>query len=215
MQSTSPLRDLIATTALRLGPEAPTLCDPWMVKDLLAHLVVRESRPDVLPGIGLDLGPLTRHTGQVQDATARESSLEDLAEQVRTGPPVWWPTRVPVLDRLVNTAELSIHLEDMVRAQPDWSPTPLDRATLEGLWSTLTKAAPVLYRGTPVGVVAVAEGYGRRSLRRPPSGAGTVVLRGTPLELVLHAFGRDRVAQVDVEGAPEDVAALGRHRRAV
>lgn len=215
MQPTSPLRELLAATALRVGPDAPTLCSPWTVQDLLAHLVLRESRPDALPGIGLPVPALGEHTERLQDRAAGEHSLEELADRVRSGPPAWWPTRVSALDRLVNTAELSIHLEDIVRAQPGWSPSELGEDVQAQLWRTLTSAGRLLYRSSPVGVVAVAEGHGRAALRGPRSGSGSVVLRGTPLELVLHAFGRERVARVEVEGAPEDVVALAAHTRSV
>lgn len=214
MPSTAPLRPLLADTAARLGPDAPTLCDPWDVRQLLAHLVVRESRPDALPGIGVDLAPLTAHTERVQSRVAAQD-FGQLVEQVRSGPAPWWPTRIATLDRLVNTAELAIHHEDMVRAQPGWTPTELSSEVQTQLWSTLRGAGRLLYRTAPVGVVAVADGHGRAALRRPTGEAGTVVLRGTPLELVLHAFGRERVAQVQAEGAPADLQALAAHRRGV
>lgn len=211
--STAPLRDLVAATALRLGPDAPTLCDPWTVRDLLAHLVVRESRPDALPGVLARLGPLARHTASLQDRVAGTGSLQDMADRVRRGPAPWWPTRLPALDRAVNTAELTVHLEDMVRAQPGWTPTPLEPQVQAALWSTLRRGGRMFYRSAPVGVVAVSA-HGRVALRRPPAGVGTVVLRGTPLELLLHAFGRTSVARVEVEGDDGDVAALARHTRA-
>ncbi|UJH71014.1 maleylpyruvate isomerase N-terminal domain-containing protein [Ornithinimicrobium sp. INDO-MA30-4] len=55
-------RQALCDTALAVGPDAPTLCSPWTVKDLLAHLVIRERRPDTLPGIGVSalLGTPTR-----------------------------------------------------------------------------------------------------------------------------------------------------------
>lgn len=207
------LRQKIADTATQLGPEAPTLCSPWTVRDLLAHVVVRESRPDVLPGIGLPVVALQRHTSSVQDSAAARP-FDALVEAVRSGPAPWWPTRLGPVDRAANTAEFSIHLEDMVRAQDAWTPTPLPAEVQQALWSTMRTAGRMLYRGAPTGVVAVADGHGRAALRRPPEGAGTVVLRGTPLELILHAFGRDQVAQVELRGAESDVAALAEHRRA-
>lgn len=215
MQPTSPLRDLVADTALRLGADAPTLCTPWTVQEILAHLVVRESRPDALPGIGVDLPPFAAHTDRVQAQRAQGSTLGELAEAIRSGPPRFWPTRLPALDRAVNTAELAIHHEDMVRAQESWEPTDLAATTQQDLWQALTLAGRLLYRSAPVGVVAVAEGFGRRSLRRPPRDVGSVVLHGTPLELVLHAFGRTEVAMVEVRGADQDIAALAEHRRSV
>ncbi|MFX0538755.1 TIGR03085 family metal-binding protein [Ornithinimicrobium sp. Y1847] len=213
--STAHLRELVATTALRLGPQAPTLCHPWTVHDLLAHLVLRETRPDALPGIGLPLGPLERHTERLQDELAREHSLAGLADRVRTGPPSWSPTRLGPVDRAVNTAELAVHLEDMVRAQPgDPEPTVLDAETQQQLWDTVRRAGRLLYRSAPVGVVLVAPGYGRAGVKRPPSGdVGSVVLTGEPLELLLHAFGRAPVAQLRAEGSDADVLALEQHER--
>ncbi|QFG70241.1 TIGR03085 family protein [Ornithinimicrobium pratense] len=208
----SSLRRLIATTATDLGPDAPTLCDPWSVRDLLAHLVVRESRPDALPGVAAPVKALQRHTQSVQDRVAARD-FSDLVGQVVDGPAPWWPTRLPLLDRMVNTAELAVHHEDMVRAQPDWQPTDLPQEVQAQLWRTVRMAGRMTYRGAPTGVVAVAHGHGRVALRRPPDDGGTVVLRGTPLELVLHAFGREDHARVVAEGSDADVAALASHRR--
>lgn len=208
----STLRRLIAATATDLGPDAPTLCDPWSVRDLLAHLVIRETRPDALPGIAAPVQALQRHTQSVQDEVAGRD-FGELVRQVVEGPPAWSPTRLPALDRAVNTAELAIHHEDMVRAQPAWEPTDLPEEIQAQLWRTLPVAGRMHYRSAPTGVVAIAPGHGRVALHRPPSGAGTVVLRGAPLELVLHAFGREEHARLDIDGSDEDVAALAEHHR--
>lgn len=212
---TASLRETVASTALRLGPDAPTLCSPWRVQDLMAHLVTREHRADVLPGVALGHGMLGRHTDAVRDRVAAGTSLQALADQVRSGPAPWFPTRWSVVDAAVNTSELAIHHEDMVRAQPGWEPTSLPAPVQEALWQTLRRGGRIFYRGAPVGVVLVAEQMPRPRLAvaRPPADAGTVVLRGTPLELLLHAFGRTDVARVEVQGAPEDVRALAGHRR--
>lgn len=210
------VRDRLTATAAALGPDAPTLCDPWTVRDLLAHLVVRESRPDVLPGIGAGKGPLARHTEAVQDRAA-EAGQQELLSRVESGPPAWWPTRVPALDDLVNTAEFVVHHEDMVRAQPGWEPTDFGPEVDAAMWRTLRTGARMMYRSAPVGVVLVAEGTvtGRTAARGPRSGGGSVVVRGTPLELLLHAFGRTGVAQVQIEGSDADVAALEDDTRSV
>jgi uncharacterized protein (TIGR03085 family) len=215
MSTDTALRRLVAATATALGPDAPTLCAPWDVRGLLAHLVVRETRPDALPGIGVAVPALARHTAAVQDGLAA-LPFDELVARFSSGPPVWSPTRLAVVGEPVNTAELAIHHEDMVRAQPTWEPTVLDRRTQLVLWRTLTTAGRLHYRSAPVGVVAVAEGevHGRAALRGPRPGGGTVVLRGTPLELILHAFGRTGVARLRVEGADADVEALAGHARA-
>lgn len=210
-QPATVMRSLFADTAAGAGPDAPTLCTPWTVRDLLAHEVLRQSRPDAMPGIGLP-GRLRRHTETVQASIAQQD-FETLLAQVREGPPAWWPTRLPALDTLVNLAEFAVHREDIVRAQPGWVASEYDHETESALWAGLRRSAPLAFRSAPVGVVAVAAGHGRAALRRPRATSGTVVLRGAPLELLLHAFGRTEVAQVSVEGADDDVAALAGHAR--
>ena len=37
----------LCATLTRVGPQPPTLCEGWTARDLAAHLVVREQRPDV------------------------------------------------------------------------------------------------------------------------------------------------------------------------
>lgn len=215
MQPATAMRRLFADTAAALGPDAPTLCTPWSVRDLLAHEILRQSRPDALPGIGLPVEVLRRRTDAVQAGIA-DDDFDRLVDRARQGPPRWSPTRVPALDTLVNLAELAVHQEDMVRAQPGWQPGPSshDEATMASLWTAFRRAATLAYRSAPVGVVAVAPGHGRAAVRRPRPTSGTVVLRGTPLELLLHAFGRTGVSQVRVEGSDADVAALAGHTRA-
>ena len=206
------LRELVARTATALGPDAPTLCSPWTVRDLLAHLVVRESRVDALPGVGLPVPALQRHTEKVQEGVAARPFAQ-LVEEVRRGPARFWPTQVPALDRTVNVAELSIHHEDMTRARPGWEPTVLPEGVQAQIWGTVRTAGRMLYRSAPCGVVAVAPGHGRVALRRPPQGRGSVVLTGAPLELALHAFGREQDARVESTGDDRDLAALAAHRR--
>lgn len=212
MQPATAMRHLLADTAAGLGPDAPTLCDPWTVRDLVAHEVLREHRPDAAPGIALP-GPFRRRTEAVQADLAAQD-FAGLVDRLRQGPPRWSPTRLPVLDATVNLAEFAVHQEDLVRAQEGWTPTQHDEETLGLLWDACRRAGRLAYRSAPVGVVAVAPGRGRAALRRPRQGTGSVVLRGTPLELLLHAFGRTGVARVEVEGADRDVAALADHTRA-
>ena len=46
----------LAELLLEVGPDAPTLCEGWTARDLVAHLVIREGRPDA--AIGILGGPL-------------------------------------------------------------------------------------------------------------------------------------------------------------
>src|ERR1700679_1180823 len=60
------LDERLALAALldQTGPDAPTLCAGWQTRDLAAHVVVRERRPDA--GAGMIGGPLAGYTARVQ-----------------------------------------------------------------------------------------------------------------------------------------------------
>ena len=76
-------RAALVETLRAVGPDAPTLCEGWTTRDLTAHLVVRERRPDALPG--LLFGPLTSYTARVQNRLATSTKWEDLVELVASG----------------------------------------------------------------------------------------------------------------------------------
>ena len=44
-------RSALVETMRAVGPDAPTLCEGWTTRDLAAHLVVREGRPDAAAGV--------------------------------------------------------------------------------------------------------------------------------------------------------------------
>jgi uncharacterized protein (TIGR03085 family) len=198
-------RSALCDTFETVGPDAPTLCSPWRTRDLAAHLVIREGRPDA--SLGMLVPPLAERARRVQDGYAAQRWPE-LVERVRTGPPSWSPTRLEPIDTVVNLAEMFLHHEDVLRAAPGWEPRLLPEDLEQGLWSVLTRTGRLLFRRSRVGVVLVTPTYGRRLVRTPPSGAGSVVLRGTPGELLLHASGRQRVARVTVEGPADARAAF-------
>jgi uncharacterized protein (TIGR03085 family) len=184
-----------------LGPDEPTLCEGWQTRDLAAHLVVRERRPDA--AVGIMFAPLAGHTKRVQDSYAAKPWAE-LVDLVRTGPPALSPTRIPAVDKAVNSVELFIHHEDVRRAQPDWKPRDPDPERDAVTWAGVTRAGKMTLRRSPVGLV----------LRRPDGeeavakrGPNTVILAGEPGELLLFAFGRDAV-HVDFEGEQTSIAVV-------
>ena len=195
--------------ALAAGPEAPTLCEGWTVRDLLVHLVVRDGRPDVALGgaLGALLPPLRARSERVQDELGAQP-FESLVEAVRSGPPALSPLRWGPLDELVNRAEFYVHREDVRRAQPSWEPRELPRGESEALWRTVKLVGRLAYREAGTGVVLVTPDGPRAVVR---SAATAVTLTGTPQELLLHAFGRRSRARVEVGGVP---AAVERFRRA-
>ncbi|MGV9752773.1 TIGR03085 family metal-binding protein [Nocardia farcinica] len=182
------------------GPDAPTLCGAWTVRDLAAHLIVRERRPDAAPGILLR--PFAGHLRSVQEKVAARP-FPDLLEQIRTGPP-WWSPLKPV-DALANTSEMFVHHEDVRRAAPGWEPRELPAADEDRLWTLLRRMARMSYRKAPVPVTLVTPDG--RSVTVGSGAAPAVTLTGTPAELLLHAFGRDQV-RLETAGDPAAVRAV-------
>ncbi|MBC2867800.1 TIGR03085 family metal-binding protein [Streptomyces mexicanus] len=192
------LADLLETA----GPDAPTLCEGWRTRDLAAHVVVRERRPDAAGGALIK--PLAARLDKVLQEYAAKP-YEELIQLIRTGPPRFSPFQLKQVDEAANTVEFYIHAEDVRRAQPDWAPRELDPVFQDTLWSRLERTARLLGRGVPTGLV----------LRRP-DGQTAVAHRGTPVvtatgepsELLLFAFGRQRAARVELEGEPDAIATV-------
>ena len=197
-------RHALCDTFERVGPEAPTLCSPWLTRDLAAHLVVRERRPDAAAGI---LVPgLAGRTEQVQNEYAAWE-WPRLVEKVRTGPPPWSPASIGRVDEALNTAEFFVHHEDVLRGGAGWTARELPADLERALWGIVSGMARLRYSRSRVGVVLVAPGHGRRQAHAM-TGLGTVVVKGTPGELLLHSFGRRGVAKIDMSGPEEALSAI-------
>ncbi|MGW7420873.1 TIGR03085 family metal-binding protein [Streptomyces sp. NPDC054813] len=192
------LADLLETA----GPEAPTLCEGWATRDLAAHVVVRERRPDAAGGTLIK--QLAPRLEKVMAEFAAKP-YEELIQLIRTGPPRFSPFQLKQVDEAANTVEFYVHTEDVRRAQPDWSPRELDPVFQDALWSRLERTARLLGRGVPTGLV----------LRRPDGqtavahrGAPVVTVTGEPSELLMFAFGRQNAAKVAVDGDENAIAKL-------
>ena len=190
------LVDLLET----VGPDAPTLCAGWKTRDLAAHLVLRERRPDAAGGMFIK--PLAARLARVHDEYAAKPYPE-LLELFRSGPPPLSLFGIPGADEAANTVEYYVHGEDVRRAQPDAQPRVLDAEFAELLWKRLARMAPVSGRRSPVGLV----------LRRPDGqtavarkGSPVVTVTGEPSELLLFAMGRQTHALVELEGDGEAIA---------
>ncbi|AXY51944.1 hypothetical protein D092_09630 [Rhodococcus ruber Chol-4] len=200
-------RHALVRTMTQTGPDAPTLCGDWTTRDLAAHLVVRERRIDTMPGIVLP--PLAGHTERVR-AGAADRPWEQLLADIESGPPVWSP--LYLVDGIANAAEMFVHHEDVRRAAPGWQPRPLDAPTQDRLWQMARQIGRRGYRGTDVTVVFERPDGTRATVRR--RGPRTVILRGEPSELLLHAFGRDEV-RVETTGPAADVAEVAASGRGI
>ncbi|MEU1288245.1 TIGR03085 family metal-binding protein [Kitasatospora sp. NPDC005856] len=197
-------RHRLARLLVAAGPDAPTLCAGWTTRDLAAHLVVRERRPDAAPGIRV--GALAGWTRRVQDGYA-ERPYEELVRLFRAGPPVYSPFALPGVDEAANTVEYFVHAEDVLRAAEDWTPQPVPPGRAEALWRRLPLIARLeAGRRSPVRLVLTHPDG--RSLTVGPAGASTVHLTGEPAELVLFTYGRGARTTLDVDGTPDAVEAL-------
>ncbi len=186
-------RQALCDTALAVGAGAPTCCEGWDARRLVAHLLVRERSPWA---VGLAVPPLSGRTERAMDELSTHD-LDALVDRLRTPAP-WL---LGPVDSAINTTEFFVHHEDLRRAQPGWEPRSLPAADEETLWRQLTLAGRALVRPAGVPVVAVRDDGKRTVLRR---GEDPVVLTGRASELVLLLFDRPSV-DVALEGLEEPV----------
>jgi uncharacterized protein (TIGR03085 family) len=198
-------RNALCDLFLEVGPDAATLCAGWDARDLAAHLVVRERRPDIAPG--LFLPALAGHSEKVR-AAETEQPWPDLVGRVRNGPPAWSPMRIAKVDELVNTVEFFVHHEDVRRAQDGWTARALSPELEDALAASLPRMGGFITRRARVGLVLAPDGRDRIRLHR---GEPIVTISGPIGELVLFVYGRKDAARVGLDG-PAD--AVGRVRAA-
>ena len=63
-------RRLLCDLFAEVGPDAPTLCGDWSTRDLAAHLVMRERRPD--GAVGIVFPPAAGYADRVQASIAND-----------------------------------------------------------------------------------------------------------------------------------------------
>ena len=210
MAETTPARrerGLLCDLFLEVGPDAPTLCGEWTTRDLAAHLVMRERRPDGAAGIGIK--KLAAYGQKVQDSIAA-TEWTKLVEQLRSGPPRWSPARIPAIDALTNTVEFFVHHEDVRRAGDEWTSRQLDDDLVRALTKTASRMSKMLTRSSKVGVVLEPTDGG--SAPNAPIIANkampSVTVRGPIGELVLFVYGRQNKVDVELLGNDDDVATV-------
>lgn len=191
-------RAALVATMRETGPDHPTLCGDWTTRDLAAHLVVRERRPDAAPGILIPA--FAGYTARVQEHVTAETDWTDLLDRVASGP----PGPLKLVDPLINVSEMYIHHEDVRRATPGWEPRDLDDEATKALARQVGLMSRMALAKTP-GQVILRTPDGK-TLATVGKGA-TVVVTGDPLELLMFSSGRDQ-ARVEFTGADADVAAL-------
>jgi uncharacterized protein (TIGR03085 family) len=187
-------RSALADLLVDIGPDQPTLCEGWQTRDLAAHVVVRDRRPDAAAGAMIK--SLSGHTDRIRNAAAARP-WDVLIEQLRTPPRLSMAGFGP-LDRLTNTGEFFVHHEDVRRAQPDWAPRPL----AEGLGKTLTGqiklSAKLTLRKFPAKITINMPGYAEPFV--VGAGGESVEVTGDPGEMTLFMMGRQPSSKVVLTG---------------
>jgi uncharacterized protein (TIGR03085 family) len=151
-------RRQLADLFLEVGPDAPTLCAGWTTRDLAAHLVVRERRPDAVATRLVP--PVAGHAERVRRALAARPYTEVVA-MVRN-PPWWSLLSNPLTDELFNGLEFFIHHEDVRRGRPGWEPRALDPGQRAALWRGVAFTARL-------GWMSKGRRRPRSACARPPS----------------------------------------------
>jgi len=180
---------------MEVGPDASTLCEGWLTKDLAAHVFVRERRPLAMAGLVLD-GAFADLTELSMEAALWSHGYAALVSKVRAGPPLL----VRPFDDVVNLFEFFVHTEDVRRAAPTWEPRNEPQLDL-ALWASLRRWARMLtHKLRGAGLVLELPDGERIVARRDEPRA---VLSGGAQELVLFLHDRPEVAKVSLSGPEE------------
>jgi uncharacterized protein (TIGR03085 family) len=204
MTTASRERAELVTTMRDAGPDAPTLCGEWTVRDLAAHLVIRERRLDAAPGIMIPA--LAGYTARRQQHLTDTTQWPELLDMVASGPPLYSPFKL--LDPLVNTTEMFIHHEDVRRAGLGWQPRSLDGDLESALRRQVRLGARLSLSRAPATVTLQdSDGSTLASAGKGPQ----CTITGSAPELLLFLSGRDAVL---IEfGADDDIAEQVREAR--
>lgn len=197
-------RNRLGELLLKVGPEAPTLCEGWNTRDLATHLYIRERKPLAATGIFVQRA---RKFLEAEEARLASWSYEDLVRKWAIGP----PSLLTPIDSTINTAEHFIHHEDVRRGGGEVSPRQFSAVTNKELLKlakrfgavTLKKASvPVILTPPDLPPAVIREGVGVSK-----RGDNVVRVYGEPGELLLWAAGRKAV-EVEVAGAVEALSGV-------
>lgn len=189
----------------QVGPDQPTLCDGWTTYDLAVHLYVREA--DLLAGPGIMIPSLADTTERRMAQAKAKFSFAEVVGKVRNGPPTFSIYSFPGLGHNLNTTEYFIHHEDVRRAVEGFTVRELPAEQQHGLWRAVKVGGKTMTRKAPTGLVLRLPD-GTESVARKPTEQGSVTVTGEPAELMLFCFGRQAVAQVELDGDPAAVERL-------
>jgi uncharacterized protein (TIGR03085 family) len=196
-------RTALVASALRAGPDAPTLCEGWDVKDLVCHLLLREN--SLMAAAGIAVPAFARLTDK-EMKRLRKQPFERLVERLRSHRLTFFS--LPPVDAAFNTLEYFVHHEDIRRAQPGWRRRPLSAEANDVLWKALRSQGPTLVRSTGVPVVVRRTDTEERATLLP--GRSPVELSGPVSEVVMYLHGRDEVRDIAFAGPDQKVAKFRR-----
>ncbi|WP_300080034.1 maleylpyruvate isomerase family mycothiol-dependent enzyme [Propioniciclava sp.] len=190
-------RDRFVELARDLGPDAPTLCAGWVVRDLVAHLLVLQRDPLAWPGVGVPaLAGLTERRMAAQVASGFDAALDTLAARSPRFPVM--PDDLPGGPMLHHLGEYVVHTEDMAR--PNHVPgTAADADLADALWARAQRVAAYFGRTRRRGLVLVRTDVAASAAVL--LGPETTVVSGAPLELLVWAYRGPAVAGVGVTDA--------------
>jgi uncharacterized protein (TIGR03085 family) len=170
---------------------------------MAAHLYVRERRADAGPGVVLG-GPFASHTDRVMASVLRVHEYDDVVSRVAAGPPLL----LRPLDEQMNLFEFFVHHED-VRRTNGGGPRDLPDEFESLMWDRLRRMLRLSLRRVRDAQVEVVSNHGGRAV---VGGKGpTARMTGPVGELVLYAFDRKDIAQVELTG---DIDAIERLKSA-
>jgi uncharacterized protein (TIGR03085 family) len=204
-------RAALAALLEETGPDGPTLCEGWRTRDLAAHLVLRERRPDAAAGVMG--GPLAGYTARTQRHYLDRYSYPTLITMFRAGPPKLSVFAIPGADAAANTVEYFVHHEDVRRAADGWTERELPAGLESVLWRRLA-SAKLFLRSAPTGIVLSREiSSGTDATMIAKNAAPSVTVTGSPAELTLWSMGRPGAAHVTLDGPDDAVNKLSAWRR--
>jgi uncharacterized protein (TIGR03085 family) len=209
-------RRALAETLRRTDPDAPTLSGEWTAAQLAAHIVLRERSAVELLGRLPNKGLQQIAQREIDNLVAKQP-YQQIVAAVDSGPswrdarlplpiaPIW---ALPPVREKANLLEYLVHHEDVRRARPGWTARDLPAELVAEVWRRLPISIRLTMRRVPVGVALAWPGRGEVLTPRAKRQAAKVTVTGDPIELLLFAFGRRTVADVKLDGSPEDIASV-------
>ena len=172
----------------QVDPDAPTWCEGWTAHDLAVHVWILKRVPLGWPGVvvpRLGRGRAARIRGRwpYRDLVAR---LRRESGAIAAMPLDRWE------DHRHALGEYWMHTQDVARPHGVLQP-PVDDELAEALWLRVQRAAAALHRRTR-GLTLVHRDGRRATVTR---GAPTVVVLGSPGELMCWAYGRPADVRIE------------------